>query len=196
MPPRKSKRARNTDPGRLRLQELTAERKFVTVFRADIVRSTDMVVMLELEAAVSRLEPALEAMRVAVRSHGGVVLKELGDGLSAVFGAPKANDRHATLACHAAIDLMGRIEALDDAKIRVGIHAGFVVASILQGDLSNAYNLDGPPLYLVERLQAAAEPGQIRVSDEIRRLAETSVVFETAGRRILRASRTRCQCTA
>ena len=88
-----------------------------------------MVVMLDLEAAVSRLEPALEAMRVAVRSHGGVVLKELGDGLSAVFGAPLADDRHATLACHAAIDLMGRIEALHDMKVRVGIHAGFVVAS-------------------------------------------------------------------
>ena len=186
MPRRKSKRARNTDAGRFRLQELTTERKYVTVFRVDIVRSTDMVVMLELEAAVSRLEPALEAMRVAVRSHGGVVLKELGDGLSAVFGAPMADDRHATLACHAAIDLMGRIEALHDMKIRVGIHAGFVVASILQGDLSKAYNLDGPPLYLVERLQAAAEPGQILVSDEIRRLAETSIVFETAGRRMLK----------
>jgi class 3 adenylate cyclase len=133
MPPRKSKRARKTDGGRFRLQEVTTERKYVTVFRVDIVRSTDMVVMLELEAAVSRLEPALEAMRVAVRSHGGVVLKELGDGLSAVFGAPIADDRHATLACHAAIDLVGRIEALHDVKVRVGIHAGFVVASILQG---------------------------------------------------------------
>jgi class 3 adenylate cyclase/tetratricopeptide (TPR) repeat protein len=186
MPPRNAKRARNTDAGRFRLQELGTERKYVTVFRVDIVRSTDMVVMLELEAAVSRLEPALEAMRVAVRSHGGVVLKELGDGLSAVFGAPMADDRHATLACRAAIDLMGRIEALHDVKIRVGIHAGFVVASILQGDLSRAYNLDGPPLYLVERLQSAAEPGQILVSDEIRRLAETSIVFETAGRRMLK----------
>jgi class 3 adenylate cyclase len=186
VPPRKSKRARNTDVGRSRLRDITTERKYVTVFRVDIVRSTDMVVMLELEAAVLRLEPALEAMRVAVRSHGGVVLKELGDGLCAVFGAPIADDRHATLACHAAIDLMGRIEALHDVKIRVGIHAGFVVASILQGDLSNTYYLDGPPLYLVERLQSAAEPGQILVSDEIRRLAETSIVFETAGRRMLR----------
>jgi len=186
MPPRRSKRVRNTDAGRLRLQELTTERKYVTVLRVDIVRSTDMVVILDLEAAVSRLEPALEAMRVAVRSHGGVVLKELGDGLSAVFGAPLADDRHATLACHAAIDLMGRIEALHDMKVRVGIHAGFVVASILKGDLSSAYNLDGPPLYLVERLQSAAEPEQILVSDEIRRLAETSIVFETAGCRMLK----------
>jgi class 3 adenylate cyclase len=186
MPPRRSKRARNTDAGRYQLRELTSERKYVTLLRVDIVSSTDMVVMLELEAAVSRLERALEAMRVAVRSHGGVVLRELGDGLFAVFGAPMADDRHATLACHAAIELMGRIEALHDMNIRVGIHAGFVVASILHGDLSNAYNLDGPPLYLVERLQSAAEPGQILVSDEIRRLAETSIVFETVGRRMLK----------
>jgi class 3 adenylate cyclase len=186
MPPRKSKQPRNKDAGRLRLQELTTERKYVTLFRVDIVRSTDMVVMLELEAAVSRLEPALDAMRAAVRSHGGVVLKELGDGLSAVFGAPIADDRHATLACRAAIDLVGRIEALKDMKVRVGIHSGFVVASILQGDLFSAYNLDGPPLYLVERLQAAADPGQILVSDEVRRLAETSIVFDPAGRRMLK----------
>ncbi|WP_338319789.1 adenylate/guanylate cyclase domain-containing protein, partial [Bradyrhizobium ottawaense] len=86
--------------------EPDSERRFVTILRADVVDSTGLVAELEPEAAVSRLEPALAAMRGAVRQFGGIVSKELGDGLAAVFGAPIADDNHAPLACHAAIELV------------------------------------------------------------------------------------------
>ena len=91
-----------------------SERKFVTILRADVVHSTDLISELEPEEAVSRLEPALAAMRAAVRQYGGIVSKELGDGLAAVFGAPIADDNHAPLACHAAIELIRRVEGIGD----------------------------------------------------------------------------------
>jgi len=91
-----------------------SERRFVTILRADVVDSTGLVAELEPEAAVSRLEPALAAMRGAVRQFGGIVSKELGDGLAAVFGAPIADDNHAPLACHAAIELVRRVGSLGD----------------------------------------------------------------------------------
>ena len=75
---------------------------------------------LEPEEAVSRLEPALTAMRAAVRQFGGIVSKELGHGLAAVFGAPIADDNHAPLACHAALELVRRVEGLGDPDLKSG----------------------------------------------------------------------------
>jgi hypothetical protein len=40
---------------------------------------------LDPEAAISRLEPALIAMRTAVRRNRGIVSKEGGDGLIALW---------------------------------------------------------------------------------------------------------------
>src|SRR4029077_1766198 len=96
-----------------------SERKFVTILRADLVHSTDLIAELDPEAALSRLEPALAAMRAAVRQFGGIVSKEMGDGLSAVFGAPLADDNHAPLACHAALELVRRVAGLGDPELQV-----------------------------------------------------------------------------
>ena len=46
-----------------------SQRKFVTILRADVVHSTDLIAELEPEEALSRLEPALSAMRAAVRQY-------------------------------------------------------------------------------------------------------------------------------
>jgi Adenylate cyclase, family 3 (some proteins contain HAMP domain) len=69
---------------------IAGERKFLTVLCSDLQRSTDLISELDPEEAISRLEPALIAMRTAVRRNRGIVSKEGGDGLIALFGAPHA----------------------------------------------------------------------------------------------------------
>jgi len=49
-----------------------SERKFVTILRADLVQSTGLIAELDPEEALVRLEPALTAMRAAVRQFGGI----------------------------------------------------------------------------------------------------------------------------
>src|SRR6266498_1481476 len=66
---------------------IAGERKFLTVLCSDLQRSTDLISELDPEEAISRLEPALIAMRTAVRRSRGIVSKEGGDGLIALFGA-------------------------------------------------------------------------------------------------------------
>ena len=165
-----------------------SERKFVTILRADLVHSTDLIAELEPEQAVSRLEPALTAMRAAVRQFGGIVSKELGDGLTAVFGAPMANDNHAPLACHAAIELVRRVTALGDPglQVRVGLHSGFVVAYVVASEFSRVYEIGGAAQHLAARLESAAEAGQIYASEACQKLAEGHVRFEFLGRKSLR----------
>ena len=165
-----------------------SERKFVTILRADVVHSTDLIAELEPEDALSRLEPALAAMRAAVRQFGGIVSKEMGDGLAAVFGAPVADDNHAPLACHAAIELVRRVEGLGDPglQVRVGLHSAFVVAYVVSSEFSKVYEIGGAAQHLAARLETAAEPNQIYVSEACQKLAEGNVRFEYLGRKSLK----------
>src|ERR1700704_6672008 len=165
-----------------------SERKFVTILRADVVHSTDLIAELEPEEALSRLEPALTAMRAAVRQFGGIVSKEMGDGLAAVFGAPVADDNHAPLACHAAIELVRRLVGLGDPglQVRVGLHSGFVVTYVVASEFSKVYEMGGAAQHLAARLESAAEPGEIYASEACQKLAEGPVRFEYLGRKPLK----------
>src|SRR3954452_4010917 len=165
-----------------------SERKFVTILRADVVHSTDLIAGLEPEEALSRLEPALTAMRAAVRRFGGIVSKEMGDGLAAVFGAPVADDNHAPLACHAAIELVRRVASLGDPalQVRVGIHSGFAVTYMVASEFSKVYEIGGAARHMAARLESAAEPGQIYASEACQKLSEGPVRFEYLGRKPLK----------
>jgi class 3 adenylate cyclase/tetratricopeptide (TPR) repeat protein len=164
------------------------ERRFVTILRADVVDSTGLVAELDPEQAVSRLEPALAAMRGAVRQFGGIVSKELGDGLAAVFGAPIADDNHAPLACHAALELVRRVASLGDAglQVRVGLHSGHVVTYMVASEFSKVYEVGGAAQHMAARLESIAGPNQIYVSEACQKLADGHVRFEFLGRKPLR----------
>jgi len=169
-------------------EDPVSERKFVTILRADIVRSTDLVAELDPEEAVSRLEPALTAMRAAVRQFGGVISREMGDGLAAVFGAPVADDNHAPLACHAALEIVRRVSGLGDTdlQIRVGLHSGLAVMYVISNEFSKVYEIGGPASHLAARLEAAAEPGEIYASEACQKLSEGHIRFESLGLRALK----------
>lgn len=158
---------------------ITGERKYLTVLCADLQRSTDLISELDPEAAISRLEPALNAMRVAVRRNRGIVSKEGGDGLIALFGAPHADDNHAVMACHAGVELVRRIKLLNDPglQVRVGIHSGYVVTHVIEADFSSIYEAGGPAVHLVKRLEGAAAAGQIIVSESCQSLSSGLAVF-------------------
>ena len=169
-------------------RSLVTERKYVSILRADLHRSTDLVAELEVEESIARLAPALEQMRAAVHQHDGIIHREMGDGLFAVFGAPKAADLHAVMACLAALDLLSRIEALGDPEIRVriGVHSGLVIAGPRQLDYTRSYDFDGPPLIMAERLQAIAAPSQALASETCRTLAAGYVRFGTGQTHMLK----------
>src|ERR1700704_1829752 len=163
-------------PGRI-----AGERKYLTVLCADLQRSTDLISELDPEEAISRLEPALIAMRTAVRRHRGIVSKEGGDGLIPLFGAPHADDTQAVMAFYAAIELVRRIKLLEDPglHVRVGIHSGYVVTHVIEADFSSIYEAGGPAVHLVKRFEGAAQAGQILVPESCQSLGAGLVTFNT-----------------
>ena len=71
----------------------TEEFKPVTILFVDIVASTELVSNLDAEQAMRRLAPALAVMRRVAEQFGGTVIHTLGDGIMALFGAPRDSGR-------------------------------------------------------------------------------------------------------
>lgn len=157
-----------------------SERKYLTFLFVDIQQSTELVAELDPEEALSLLEPALQVMRDAVRRHGGIVSKELGDGIKALFGAPLSNAWHAVMGCRAALEIIDGIAREGDARIQVrcGVHSHYAVTRTTRGDYSSVYDATGPAAHLANRLQSAAGPGEVYVSETCRALCESMFEFE------------------
>jgi class 3 adenylate cyclase len=159
--------AAQPQPPRVAQAEAEAqERKLVSIFFADIVESTAIVEDLDPEDALDQLNPAIQAMRAAVKRFGGTLCREQGDGVMAFFGAPRADDHHAVNACLAGLEIVRAVDHLThrEMKARVGIHSGEVVVRLIEGEFGPSYDASGASVYLANRLESLARPGTVMVS--------------------------------
>ena len=163
------------------------ERKQATVLFADIVGSTEMIASLDAEDAASRLRPVVEVMAQAVRRFDGTILGRLGDGVSAIFGAPRAQEGHALMACQAALVIQEAMATQPNPiRIRLGLHSGEVVASAINAGSSEERQAAGITLHIASRMEQAAEPGGILLSATCRELVDAYCDTCFAGTRALK----------
>lgn len=164
-----------------------AELKQVTVLFADLVSSTELVARLDAEEAMSRLKPALATMCNAVARFKGSVVRTLGDGIMALFGAPCAQEGHAFMASQAALAIRGTFRPRDDGlSIRAGLHSGEVVTDGPVTHVTMEPSAYGITVHLASRLPAFAEPGGICITDETYQLVRTFCDADPLGRHPLR----------
>lgn len=157
------------------------ERKTAAILFADMTGFTAMSERLdpeEMDTFMSRVFGDFEAV---IREYGGTVEKYIGDAMVAVFGVPDLHEDDPQRAVAAALRFLGRHDpcreargACDEADFRVGIHAG-LVATGTRGEFDV---VTGHAMAVAQRLQAAAEPGGILVSDTVRRACELEYEFE------------------
>ena len=138
---------------------------------SDIVGSTNFIAGLDAEAALDRLRPVVAAMALAVRRFNGTIIRSLGDGLKASFGAPRAQEGHALLACKAALAMQEAIAALPASPaIRIGLHSGEVVAGELDTGSTVEPDAVGMTVHVANRIEQLAQPGTVYLSRECRQL--------------------------
>lgn len=146
-----------------------AERKHGTVLFADIVGSTRLIADLDPEQAMERLRPSVEVMSAAVQRFDGTVMRILGDGIMAIFGAPRAQEGHALLACQAAIAIQREFESnAQNVRVRIGLHSGELV--VLREEHTQEPVPHGATIHLASRLEQMAEPGAICLTGDCYRL--------------------------
>jgi class 3 adenylate cyclase/tetratricopeptide (TPR) repeat protein len=160
------------------------ERKRLTILFADIQDSTRLIDRLgDPELGMQRLQPVLDLMNQAVARYEGVVNKSQGDGVMALFGAPRPHEDHAVRACLAALAMQDEITRLDDPEIqvRVGVHTGEVVVQAIQHGIYQTYDAAGANVHIANRIEHLADPGAILISKETYGAAKQYVEVEPIG---------------
>jgi class 3 adenylate cyclase/tetratricopeptide (TPR) repeat protein len=167
---------------------LEGERKQVTVLFCDMVSSTALADRIGPEAMHLLLNRFFELALGEVHRYEGTINQFLGDGFMALFGAPIAHEDHPLRAVLAAVGLQKRMqedrselgESLGtDLAIRMGMNTGWVVVGGIGDHLRMDYTAVGDTTNLAARLQQAAEPGSILISDTTSRIVQGSVLLET-----------------
>jgi len=141
-----------------------SERKHATVMFVDAVGSTGAVAGLDPEDAMEMLRPMLDAMRRAAEDFEGTVVRVTGDGILALFGAPRALEGHALLACRAAQAIHAALARLPSrGVVRVGLHSGDLIAAQL-GSANLGDGAFGATLHLASRIEQLAPAGSTYLS--------------------------------
>lgn len=149
--------------GRPRPQLLTA-----TVLFADVAGFTSICERLQPEPLIAWLDLYIDTMVGHIAAHGGVVLRFVGDGILAVFGAPIPQREEAAIAadarnaarCALAMETAmshlnhgWRAAGLPEAGLRVGLHTGRLVAGSLGTGPHMEYCLLGDTANVGARLE-------------------------------------------
>ena len=168
-------------------QQITAE---ATILFADIRGFTRFSERADA-AAVSRVVNLFhDQCAQAIWAENGIVNKQMGDGLMAIFNFPIRIERHAAAAVRAALDIQRRCSKAfestppDDLQgVGVGVHTGQVEIGEFSSFHSD-FTAIGGAVNLAARLESQASPGEVMISSEAARLAPE--IVSTASRRALR----------
>ncbi len=158
----------------------SAEYKQVTVLFADIVHSMDIASALGAERLREIMAELVNITTAVVKRYGGTVDKFTGDGIMAVFGAPRALEDHAVRACLAALEIQDELARLAaqvrdhdgvELALRIGLNSGQVIAGEV-GSASLGYTTIGEQVGMAQRMESVAPPGGVMLSASTARLVE------------------------
>ncbi len=162
----------------------SANYKQVTVLFADVVGSMDIAATVDAERLREIMTQLVERSAVVVRRFGGTV-EYNGDGVMALFGAPVALEDHGSRACLAALAIQEEAHALAAEvqrrdgvalRVRVGLNSGRVIAGEI-GSGALGYAAIGEAVGMAQRMESAAPPGEVLLSESTARLVEHTAVL-------------------
>jgi class 3 adenylate cyclase len=171
---------------RMRAAHLSGERKVVTALFLDVVGSTALAENMDPEDWTLIMNQAFDALSwVIIKEYDGAIARLMGDAILAFFGAPLAHEDDPIRAVHAGLGLLEAARKYADevrAKhgiefaVRVGINTGPVVVGEVGSDLKFEYTAMGDAINLAARMQSAARPMTVLISEHTYRFV--APVFE------------------
>jgi class 3 adenylate cyclase/tetratricopeptide (TPR) repeat protein len=156
------------------------ERRQLTVLFCDMVGSTELAQRVDPEVLQTIHRLYEDTCAVCVGHYEGYIHQRQGDGIIALFGFPSAHEGEAARAIRSGLEIVEAIARLEvpevgRLRVRIGIAAGITV--VAAGDRS----VVGETMNLAARLQEAAKPGGIVVSERVYRLAGGEFEYEGQG---------------
>ena len=165
-------------------------RRVVTVLVTDLTDSTILLEKVGTEDWVELMSGILHLLEVEINRFGGEVSQFRGDGLVAFFGAASAHEDDperavlAALSMQRAFELYVRELARSEARglrMRVGINTGEVI--VPGGGERHQWEeaAMGMAVAIAARMETAAEPGTVLVSENTHRLVESQFDWQALG---------------
>ncbi|MGH2923864.1 MAG: adenylate/guanylate cyclase domain-containing protein, partial [Solirubrobacterales bacterium] len=151
--------------------DLAGESVDATVLFVDIRDFTSWAERAAASEVVATLNRLFAAIVPIIHEHGGHVDKFVGDGLMAVFGAPRRQRDHADRALAAARGIAAAVAEDFEPELRVGIglNSGTVVAGNVGGAGRLDFSVIGDAVNVAARVEAATR----QTGDTILLTAET-----------------------
>ena len=169
---------------------LGGRRVEATAMFSDIRGFTSMAEKLAPEDTIELLNTYYALMFDSISSQGGIVNQMIGDGLMAIFGAPKPVADPGAAAVRAALDMLHTIELFNrqperdgqpQLAIGIGIATGSVIAGYTGTQQRATYTCIGDAVNIAARLESHCKT------------SGHSLLIDAATRRQLDGN---CQCTS
>ncbi|MEB3237902.1 MAG: adenylate/guanylate cyclase domain-containing protein [Candidatus Sericytochromatia bacterium] len=162
------------------------DRRVVTVLFADVSGFTSMSERLDPEEVREVVNDFFKVLTEPIYRYGGNVDKYIGDAIMAIFGAPVVHEDDAERAVMAALDMQAAARSFAEGvaarvgtqlKVRIGINTGLVVAGAVGGQSRQDYTVIGDTVNLAQRMEAAAPPGGVLVSESSYKLTRHHIRY-------------------
>ena len=149
------------------------EYKLVSLLCCGLPDVPSLAARLGPEGLYHLLQTVVELVREVLQPFDGTLLPPTSENVTAVFGAPVAQEDHARRAVLAALELHQRLRAHPILQaqcagtalaVQMGVHSGLVVVGGLGQDPQRHSTVVGAPAHLALRLQEQAAPGTILLS--------------------------------
>src|ERR1700684_4490608 len=141
---------------------------------SDLVGSTALSARMDPEDLREVISAYQKCVTETVRRVGGFVARYMGDGVLVDFGYPQAHEDDAEQAVRAGLDLVAAVTSVKThtaLQTRVGVATGLVVVGDLIGSgASQEQAIVGETPNLAARLQGLAEPNEVGIAEDTRKL--------------------------
>ncbi|NEO84568.1 MAG: hypothetical protein F6J87_09990 [Spirulina sp. SIO3F2] len=143
--------------------KLGGRTKTLTVYFSDIANFTALSEQMTPKELVDHVGHYLGKMSETILENQGTVDKYIGDAVMAFWGAPVENERHAKLACQAALKNQAVLQSLrEDWRLqklpifhdRIGIHTGEVIVGNIGSAQRMNYTILGDSVNVAQRLES------------------------------------------
>lgn len=173
--------------------EMGGKKQDVVILFSDLRDFTPLSESLPPERLIDVLNGYFSEMVGAIRDHGGMVDKFIGDAVLAVFGLTSgaSKEESALAAVRAAMDMRQRLVAYNERlraegielKSGIGIHAGDVVAGYLGSTERLEFTVIGHNVNVAARIesQAKAPKPPLLFSEEVAKRIGSALSVKQAG---------------
>jgi adenylate cyclase len=156
---------------------LGGEKRTIAVLFSDLRGFTPLSETMRPDEIATLLTEYFTEMVDCVFRHDGTLDKFMGDAVMAQWGAPIDSPDDADKAMHAAIDMLSELEALNarwratgrpEVQVGIGLNYGEAFAGNIGSERRLEFTVIGDTVNTAARLCAAAGPGEILLTEEMR----------------------------